>query len=204
MHYLIDGYNWLFQVKKSDKEEALKEQREFIIRELTLKLSFAKIDATLVFDSQFDIRPLEKMHSKGIAIYFTECGQTADEYIIELIKYSTKPQNYTVVTSDRLLAWNARQRTCKSLSISEFKKMLDRIVKKKQRPSLEPKEIPIKFLPKKTLQDRYEEIFTKNLNPDLQTKQDFPIIEPKKKIEIPEPMSDYDRWLKAFERETGA
>lgn len=201
-HYLIDGYNWLFRILHSKQEETLQIEREKIIRELSLKLSTAQMNATLVFDSHYNPGPAERLMARGIPIYFTDAGQTADEYIIEFMKYAARPQDYTIVTSDNRLAWAVRQKQGHSLSIHEFKKLLDRICLKKQNPK--PKtEMTISkpITPIKTLLNHYEDIFTKGLE-----ESDSHLPSPKKERKKPEIrkedqelLSDYERWKRIFE-----
>lgn len=201
-HYLIDGYNWLFSVLHSKQEETLQIEREKIIREISSKLSTAGMTATLVFDSHYNPGPAERLMSRGIPIYFTNAGETADEYILEFMKHAARPQDYTIVTSDNRLAWAVRQRQGHSISIHEFKKMLDRIYLKKQHPK--PK-IEMTFskplTPIKTLQNHYEDIFTKGLE-ESEAKQRPPKNLRKKVIERKEDkelLSDYERWKRIFE-----
>ncbi|MFI5344556.1 MAG: NYN domain-containing protein [Chlamydiales bacterium] len=201
-HYIIDGYNWLFRILNSKQEDTLKIERERIIRELSSKLSMAGMEATLVFDSHFNPCPAERSTSKGIAIYFTDGGQTADEYILEFIKYASRPQDYTIVTSDHRLAWAVRQKQGHSLSIQEFKKMLDRIYLKKQHPKPKEENAPPKFLaPKKTLQSHYEDIFTKKLKGIAESPSPLEqlIRKPMKKKEDKEQISDFERWKQIFD-----
>ena len=160
------------------------------------------MSATLVFDSHYNPGPAERLIARGIPIYFTDAGQTADEYILEFMKYAARPQDYTIVTSDNRLAWAVRQKQGRSLSIHEFKKMLDRICYKKQnlKSKIEksnPKPIP----PIKTLQNHYEDIFTKGLEesathfPALKKERKKPALEK----EDQELLSDFERWKRIFE-----
>lgn len=201
-HYLIDGYNWLFRVLHSKEEETLQIEREKIIRELSLKLSTAQMSATLVFDSHYNPGPAERLIARGIPIYFTDAGQTADEYILEFMKYTARPQDYTIVTSDNRLAWAARQRQAHSLTIHEFKKMLERICYKKLHPKPKTEMTITKpITPIKTLQNHYEDIFTKGLE---ESEANLPTMKkerkkPEIKTESKELLSDIDRWQRIFE-----
>lgn len=204
-HYLIDGYNWLFRRSDAGGDGDLRPKREQIIHELSLKLSVAGILATLVFDSHFQPGPMQRLRSKGILICFTEEGQTADDYILEFVKYATRPQDYTVVTSDNRLAWAVRQKKGHSLKIPEFKKTLDRIYLKKTRPMLE-KTPPIVNLPKQkpTLKSHYEKIFEEKLedaSPLISNKVKRPkLAKASKDCEL---ISDYERWKRIFEGKEG-
>lgn len=205
-HYLIDGYNWLFRTLSKSSEENLRWAREQLIRELSIKLSKANIEATLVFDSYYNPEPAERAHKSGILIYYTDKGQTADEYILDFIKYNQTPSQYTVVTSDNQLAWKARQKAAQSISIQEFKKMLERIYFKKKRVkhTIEKSAIKPELKMKRTLIDYYEEIFTKAFEESnkgkLENKPSKPLKTPKKKPLDPcDLISDLERWERIFE-----
>lgn len=199
-HYLIDGYNWLFRSQKTQSEENLKLERDRLIYELSFKLSTAKMEATLIFDSHYNPGPAERAHARGISIYYTDAGQTADEYLLELIKYASRPQEYTIVSSDLRLACQIRQLGALTLPIHEFRKVLDRIFAKKNRPQPIKEPPPILKL-KKTFQDRYEDIFTERLgtSEELPKKKPAPLKALKKEREPVDLMSDFDRWLRLFE-----
>lgn len=159
-HYLIDGYNWLFRFQNQGRQENLKIERDLLIQELSIKLSMANLEATLVFDAQFTSDPAERHYTRDLAVDYTNVGQTADEYILEYIKHKSRPQDYTIVTSDNQLAWRVRQRRGKSLSILEFKKMLERICEKKQAPKPKPKPtISIDIKKPETDFERWRRIF---------------------------------------------
>lgn len=188
-HYLIDGYNWLFRSVRGRDEGRLQIERMRLCHELSIKLSTAGIQATIVFDSHYRPGPGEKQHLKEISIYYTDEGQTADDYILEFIKHASKPSEYTVVTSDMRLAWGVRQNSGHSLDIPTFQKTLDRIYLKKTRKKVEY-ERPVKpvIIPKKSLQDYYEQAFEGQVKENKEPKV------PKNRE-----VSDYERWKKAFE-----
>lgn len=118
MHYYIDGYNLLFRVLRAG--DNLTAQREFIIKDLSHKISFLEIDATLVFDAQYQASESTRSHSEALAIYFTEQGQTADDFILEEIIASPNPLEEVVITSDKGLAWRVRRKHGKTESVEEF------------------------------------------------------------------------------------
>ena len=195
-HYLIDGYNWLFRSTRGRNEERLQIERERLCHELSIRLSIAGMQATIVFDSHFQPGPGEKQHLKGILIYFTDKGQTADDYILDLIKYSSKPRDYTVITSDLRLAWAVRQKSGQTLDIPAFQKVLDRIYLKKSRKNIhKAPSIASKIIPKMSLQDYYEQAFEKRFTENAQKNPSDKKVNVSKKKEI----SDNERWKRAFE-----
>ena len=56
----------------------------------------------------FKLASRTRSHYDELEILFTAEGETADEYIIDEIKNHPHPQQETVVTSDKKLAWHVR------------------------------------------------------------------------------------------------
>lgn len=124
MHYYIDGYNLLFRIINAG--ENLQEPRQRIIQDLSKKIIALNINATLVFDSQYETSPHSFTRIKNFEVHFTDHGETADEYILEDLKKLADPEKTVVVTSDKKLAWQARRYLAKTESIEEFVGWLNR------------------------------------------------------------------------------
>lgn len=131
MHYFIDGYNLLFRLLHGGND--LQSQREAIIYDLNQKISLVKIDVSIVFDSAFQIGERTRTHYDQLEILFTAEGETADEYIMDEIKNHTHPQQETVVTSDKKLAWRVRNRSAHTETVEEFTLWLNRAYRNKVR-----------------------------------------------------------------------
>lgn len=166
MHYYIDGYNLLFRMSKAGGD--LQNQRKQLIDDLFEKVHFLEMDVTLVFDSQYQLDDLSRSHKRNLEIVFTNHGETADACIIALLKMEMDPQQHTVVTSDKLLAWKARCQRAKTETVEQFIKYLKRRYenrKKHQKEPHQPLEVQItqkiKTLtpPKESPKDKPEESF---------------------------------------------
>ena len=131
MHYFIDGYNMLFHIRHAHDD--LQSQRESIIYDLNKKISVANLDVSIVFDSAFQIGGPTRSHFGKLEILFTAEGETADEFIVEEIKNSPHPNQETVVTSDKKLAWRVRNRSAHTESVEGFIFWLNRVYKNKLR-----------------------------------------------------------------------
>lgn len=153
MHYFIDGYNLLFRV--AEFRDDFTEQREKLIEDLYRKIKLLGINATIVFDSHHQLGEAERSHLCMLEIFFTAYEETADEFILHEIKKSSSPEKITVVTSDKKLAWQARRRLAKSISVEEFFLMIDKRCKNKLRreKSVEVKKAPLENLRKKTIKE---------------------------------------------------
>jgi predicted RNA-binding protein with PIN domain len=131
MYYYIDGYNLLFRLLYSGKDFSIKRQQ--LIEELSEKLKALEIDATLIFDSQYRQEESTRSHYKHLEIIFTSPGETADERIIEEVQAEKQPNQVTVVTSDKKLAWFARRCHAQTESAEEFLEWVNKRYKNKQR-----------------------------------------------------------------------
>lgn len=146
MHYFIDGYNMLFRLLHGSED--LQSQRESFIYDLNKKISLLKLDVSIVFDSTFQIGGRSRSHYDSVEILYSAEGETADEYILDEIKNTLHPQQETVVTSDKKLAWQVRNRLAHTETVEEFifwlnrayKNKLKQVKKSKQPPS--PPKLP--------------------------------------------------------------
>ncbi len=223
MHYLIDGYNWIFRILRAGND--LIEQRTKMVRELNEKAQYLDLNMTIVFDAHHQGGELHKSHFKHVEIVFTAAGETADDYILHYLKHCRLPDECTVVTSDKKLAWQARRRSAKTEEISPFLQWLDkRYVNKKRRikkPSPAP-HVPKALPPKKEAQkgpgidvmpedcfDYYLQEFEKSLQaveskekikkpstPKYKSRKKK--FKPKEQPELSSAEDDFNRWLTAF------
>ena len=145
MHYYIDGYNLMFRVLRAG--DNLQQQRESIIKDLSQKIQSVGLNATLVFDAQYQSSESVRSHIKDLEIYFTDHGESADDFILKQIRLDKYPQHHIVVTSDKKLAWLARIKGSQTESVEDFFKQLNNRYKnklqRKKLPSLQEKDPPI-------------------------------------------------------------
>lgn len=128
MHYIIDGYNFLFSL--NTKVTHLESERDELIHSLSLLLN--GLTASLVFDSSFphaEDYP-SRLFQKEIEIIFAPEGQTADDYIIELITFKKNRSEIKVITSDTHLARHIHSLSCRSESIPLF---VDYLIKRQRK-----------------------------------------------------------------------
>lgn len=220
MHYFIDGYNLLFYLFHSD--DRFQEQREQLINELSHQFNILNIDATLVFDAQYQEGDEARSHFLDLEVIFTNQGVTADEYIINSLKNRLRQADETVVTSDKKLAWYARRCSAKTETVDHFLNLLAKRYRNKLR--LKTKKLvgqPVKkssTLMKKPAsnsnpeecQDYYLQIFEeeykkiKKAEPErklLKNKEKGKNVPKEKKKEEPAPFSEMERWLRLFENQ---
>lgn len=153
MHYYIDGYNLLFRLLHSSGSN-LQRQRETIIDDLNKKVALVKIDVSIVFDATSQVGEGTRSHYDQLEILYTAEGETADEYIIDEIKNHSNPQQETIVTSDKKLAWLVRNRSAHTETVEEFMLWLNRSYKNKlkliKKEKIEPPTPAFQFPTKQT------------------------------------------------------
>lgn len=193
-------------------DEALSLQRTKIIENLNHKAAALHLNLTIVFDAHYQLGETSRTHFNQLEIIFSGTGQTADAYIIQEIKSKKNPLQYTVVTSDKELAWLVRRQNCKTETVEAFLNWLNKRYENKKResklPVLEPKKpAPVKKTPVPPTQNTalecysyYLEIFQKNVETPTQDPIYFENYQkkrkPKDKKETIE--SDFSRWERIF------
>ncbi|MEC7839737.1 MAG: NYN domain-containing protein [Chlamydiota bacterium] len=218
MRYVIDGYNFLFRNMVAGEELQL--QRDAIIYDLNVKASTLNLDITIVFDAHYSEGDSTVTHYRNIEIIYTAEGMSADDHIIKSLKHVENPKNYTLVTSDNKLAWQARCQLVKTQSVEKFIAFLEKRSLNKQRQHEKPqRELPKLLKPKPPVKqtrdplpaensiDYYEQIFTKklkkitNTSPEISSQKRSELRNKKKQVPIKkEGESDLDRWLRIFEK----
>ena len=222
MRYLIDGYNLMFRVLRAGDD--LQAQRERIIRDLNAKIQFLDLDATIVFDAHYQIGDSHRTHYRQVEILFTAQGETADEHILSTLKKAKEPSEYTVVTSDKKLAWLSRRKLAKTETVEEFLSLLARRFKNKIRRMKEVKLVeptkpvkkavpPVAPISQKNAEEcfdyylqQFEESFHDLASKAPIKKEEKPRTQPynrqtRPKKAIQDERSDMERWLQAFGEE---
>jgi uncharacterized protein len=216
MHYYIDGYNLLFRLIRSD-DDRFSEEREQVIRALSHQFELLQIDATLVFDAQYQAGEAVRSHMKQLEVVFTDQGETADDYIIEQLRESRRQAQETVVTSDKKLAWYARRCSAKTESVEAFLKLLQSRYKNKlkgQKLMLQPPQkakrksaaptLPAAEISADQCQDYYLQIFEKEYQKIEESTPKKPAKlkskKPKEPVEKLDALSEMERWLRLFEQ----
>lgn len=140
MHYIIDGYNLIFQV--CTKIDPLQKTRESIIAMFQTIVNSLNLDVTIVFDSHKEHAEHfpSKRYLDNLEIIFPPEGQSADDYILEILELSPNAKIETLVTSDQPLALKARSLSAKTQSIDEFLTYLTRKLNKNTSEEKQTKE----------------------------------------------------------------
>lgn len=219
MRYLIDGYNLLFRIAQTDED--LQVQREKLIRSLDSRFAVARLKGILVFDAHLQPGVGAIAYAKHFDIHYTAHTQTADEAILELLK-GLKATEWTVVTSDKRLAWKVRRSHFRTESIEQFLVWLKKRVHTKQHKREKAPVREILPLPKKKIPalqahpeeclDYYLEMFQRDLPPEKPLSEKKALQKPKvpkkksttewKEAKGDPKLSDFERWLNAFQNKS--
>jgi len=137
VHYIVDGYNFLFRLPK-DRKASLEQRRQSLIDSLCEELSEFSSSAQIVFDSKEQVCDFaQSAKYPHLDVIYAPCNQSADDYILELVEHAKNPKNITVVTSDSELARHCRYLEAKSLTIEDFL----HLIRGKQEKRASPKEV---------------------------------------------------------------
>ncbi len=157
MHYIIDGYNLLFQIE--EKIDPLKESRDEVISFLLTSVAANCKTVTVVFDSgkgAEDFFPTRYSLS-NLEVIYSPKNLCADKYILELLEISKNPRLITIISSDNFLCKRGKELGAKALSIHVFLEMIFQRKRKKEATHSKPTVDSEKNL------DRLHRIFSKKL-----------------------------------------
>ena len=116
LHYLLDGYNILYQIPEFHDKE-LGAQRQGLIDRVERYKPQGNNAVTIFFDGKPGrTRPQERKH---IRIIFT-FEQTADECIKDRVQDASNSKAYVVVTNDREIQYAVRAEGAKVISVEEL------------------------------------------------------------------------------------
>lgn len=120
MRYLIDGYNFFFRLKYLSS--SLQEGREHFIQLLNQKCAKNNLLAIVVFDSDFE-NAREYASTKALShleVRYSPQHKTADDYIVEHLKFVKHPSQWTLVSSDNALRFQCQDLGTRLLTVEEF------------------------------------------------------------------------------------
>ncbi|MEN8128156.1 MAG: NYN domain-containing protein [Planctomycetota bacterium] len=139
MPYLIDGYNLLHAVQKTEEFAALTDVQ--LCRAVSDYLRCVRDHGHVVFDGT---GPPDKSPFGGIPsleVYFSGPSCEADDVIEDKIADNTAPKSLVVVSSDRRLRTAAAKRKAIDVPAELFwQTLLARLEKQANRPAPEPAE----------------------------------------------------------------
>ena len=123
-HLLIDGWNvcWKIPEIARDIPDRSREARQKFNMLIKNYLADKKIAYRIFYDGQPDIVPGESV--KNPNIHFSKNPEKADQLIISFLRKQLreqrKPQQWTVITSDRELAHKAKALEARIISSDDF------------------------------------------------------------------------------------
>jgi predicted RNA-binding protein with PIN domain len=124
MKIIIDGYNLMYRMEVTG---SLEQKREKVLEALAQFLSINPNEMLVVFDGRNNPSTQRGKEVKyGIKIFYSAQGETADDYIMEMISKRTgKARTYLIVSSDREITNFAVKNHMKIASSDEFVEYLD-------------------------------------------------------------------------------
>jgi len=132
IYYYVDGYNLAFHTK-SFVDSDFEKGRDALIASLSSYATTLRLNVAVVFDSYRPPGHRERSHFAALEVLYTAQGETADDLILSELSAKVEERTVVVVTSDKRLAWRARQLGAKTASITAFLSLLKKRWEKKSK-----------------------------------------------------------------------
>jgi len=108
MNYIIDAYNLIGKLQSISLSDPNKEEK--LIAKIN-QLEKNKNDFfIIIFDGKNKNNPYQSIQKENqIKVIFTDILESADEYIIRILKTITNKSNYIIVTSDNEIKYKSKK-----------------------------------------------------------------------------------------------
>ena len=119
---IIDGYNVLFADDRLRKAALRnrKQGRVAMIRAVTDYVRERDVKVTLVFDGRGTMVDADVVVQGKLQVVYSPDGETADDLILGTLRASARPSAYMVVSSDRVVAGEARAMGATAVGAKHF------------------------------------------------------------------------------------
>lgn len=121
MHYIIDGYNVIGQMRNI--KLSMKNKEELFVDLVYTRILNTKDKATIYFDGNRKDEFFRTEYSKGaVTVIFTPCDEKADDAIINIVRHNNCNNNFnvTVVSSDNEIKYKCKKERVRVVSSLEF------------------------------------------------------------------------------------
>jgi predicted RNA-binding protein with PIN domain len=124
MKIIIDGYNLMYRM---EVQGSLEQKRDKVLEALAQFLTVNPNEMTVVFDGGRNPSTQRGAQvSHGIKVLYSAQGETADDYIMEMIeKRKGKAKTYLIVSSDRKITDFAKAHFMNISTSDEFIEYLE-------------------------------------------------------------------------------
>jgi len=121
---VIDGYNVIHRDAELRRQliGSLETARESLIRSCVTWLAQRR-DAGqfyVVFDGDRPVDALQTGSRAGVKVFYTDAKQTADDWILALLRKRRHDQEYTIVSDDNYVRRTGRQLGAAVMSVADF------------------------------------------------------------------------------------
>lgn len=136
----------LFKGKQSFKD--LQTERESLLQELNHKAFLLNLNISIIFDAAYQEGGRNRTHFNSLEIVYTAQGESADEYLIDMVAELRNVRQIIIVTNDKILASHLRHYSVKIETVEHFTQWVNRsYIKRLNTPPKEKKTIPIIISP---------------------------------------------------------
>jgi predicted RNA-binding protein with PIN domain len=124
-HYIIDGYNVVFNREEFRRGRNLEESREVFCRLLDSYASGKKVEITVVWDGSGNPGAAARKTGRIKNVY-SSSGMNADEKIIRFVQRAHNKGRITVVTDDRQIIGTVRYIGAQVKNVNDFLSLVGR------------------------------------------------------------------------------
>lgn len=119
VHYLLDGYNAIYQIPRLASKKTLRDAREALVRILIAGNFTGSVrnQLTVVFDGKPDV--WHETSSSQVKVIFAT-HQTADDLIKDIVDGAASKKSIYAVTDDKALAQSIRDRGSRTIGVKDF------------------------------------------------------------------------------------
>tara|TARA_B100000427_G_scaffold205335_2_gene170895 strand:- start:6204 stop:6668 length:465 start_codon:yes stop_codon:yes gene_type:complete len=144
MNYIIDAYNLIGKLQSISLSDPNKEEK--LIAKIN-QLEKNKNDFfIIIFDGKNKNNPYQSIQKENqIKVIFTDILESADEYIIRILKTITNKSNYIIVTSDNEIKYKSKKNKIKTINSESFFRYLSQEKKYTNQNEMTPKKPEIDF-----------------------------------------------------------
>jgi len=135
MPIIIDGYNLLYSIRKSEYFESMSDVQLCRIISRYLKLIGEK--GEIIFDGSGPRDKSEFDNISNLDVFFAGQDSDADTVIEEELQIDSAPKRFTIVSSDRRIRKAAQTKKATSVKSEEFWTNVEKELSRK-RPAKEP------------------------------------------------------------------
>jgi len=119
--FIIDGYNVIYQIPQLEQklDKSLEAARTALVESVKMLRSNGA-EYVIVFEGRDEYAGLSPIKQDGIRLIFTNTKEEADTRIVTMLRDSSKPSDFIVVSDDNFVRNHAKSFGAGGISAADF------------------------------------------------------------------------------------